>query len=79
MGLTGVIIEASFKIMPIKTSYMKVKKMKYFDIESLMDSMLLMEENSSIVLLLDILDKNVKGILTCANHTSLDDLNKKEN
>ena len=79
MGLTGVIIEASFKIMPIKTSYMKVKKMKYFDIESLMDSMLLMERKFQYsVAWLDILDKNVKGILTCANHASLDDLNKKE-
>ena len=79
MGLTGVIVQTIFQVMPIKTSYMKVKKMKFFDIKKLMKKMIFMEKKCEYsVAWIDISDNDIRGVLTCADHASFEDLNKKQ-
>ena len=69
MGLTGVIIEASFSIIPIKTSKIMVDIYKYKDLDNLMDAMVNSENNYQYsVAWVDSLSKSNKGILTGGNH-----------
>ena len=78
MGLTGVIIEATFSLMPIKTSKMKTNTFKYKDLDDLMDAMINTQDNYQyIVAWVDTLSKKNRGVLTVGNHAVENDLQKK--
>ena len=69
MGLTGVIIEASFSLIPIKTSKILVDIFKYKDLDNLMDAMVNFENDYQYcVAWVDSLSKSNKGIFTGGNH-----------
>ncbi len=69
MGLTGVIIEASFSLIPIKTSKILVDVYKYKDLDDLMDAMVNSENDYQYsVAWVDSLSKSNKGIFTGGNH-----------
>ena len=71
MGLTGVIIEATFSLLPIRTSKISVDTSRHGDIDSLMDEMIVCDKNFQYsVAWLDTLNKNGRGILTCGNHAN---------
>ena len=75
MGLTGVIIEATFKLIPISTSYIKVRSQKFNDIESLMYSMIENDKQYRYsVAWIDSLSSKGKGILTNGDHADLEEL-----
>ena len=77
MGLTGVIIEASFSLIPIKTSKMMVDVFKYKDLDNLMDAMVNADDHYQYtVAWVDSLSKSNKGIFTGGNHALEIDLNK---
>ena len=82
LGLTGIIIEAKISLLKISTAFMKVDTMRFKDIDSLMDRMLNVDKKYNYsVAWIDSLHPNGRGILTCANHASANDLksNKKSN
>ncbi len=79
MGLTGVIIEATFSLIPIKTSKMKTNTSKYKDLDYLMDAMINSQDNYKyIVAWVDSLNKKNRGVLTVGNHAVESDLLKKD-
>ncbi len=75
MGLTGIIIEATFKLIPISTSLIKVDTEKFEDLESLMYAMRKDDEFFRYsVAWIDSLSKKGRGILTKGNHANLEDI-----
>ena len=69
MGLTGVIIEATFKLIPIKTSKIVSNVFKYDDLDNLMCAMVEADKKYQYsVSWVDSLHKNNRGILTCGDH-----------
>ena len=75
MGLTGVIIEATFSLIPITTSLISVDTTRHRDLESLMAAMV--EADSKYrysVAWVDSLDPKGRGVLTCGDHAPLDQL-----
>ncbi|WP_288261482.1 FAD-binding oxidoreductase [uncultured Prochlorococcus sp.] len=79
MGLTGVIIEATFSLIPIKTSKMKANTYKYKDLDDLMDAMTNSQDNYQyIVAWVDSLSQKNRGVLTVGNHADDNDLLKKD-
>ena len=75
MGLTGVIVEATFSLIPITTSLISVDTTRYRDLQSLMSAMLEADENYRYsVAWVDSLDPNGRGVLTCGEHAGLDQL-----
>ena len=69
MGLTGVIIEATFKLIPIKTSKIVSHVFKYDDLDNLMSAMVEADKKYQYsVSWVDSLHKNNRGILTCGDH-----------
>ena len=69
MGLTGVIVEATFSLIPITSSLISVDTTRYRDLESLMAAML--EADSKYrysVAWVDSLDPKGRGVLTCGDH-----------
>ena len=79
MGLTGVIVEATFSLIPIKTSKMITSTYKYKDIDDLMDAMQNSQDNNQyIVAWLDSLSKKNRGILTVGNHAVESDILKND-
>ena len=79
MGLTGVIIEATLSLIPIKTSKISVDTSRHKDIDSLMEKWLVVITFQYSVAWLDTLNKRGRGILTCGNHASPEELKKKVN
>ena len=78
MGLTGVIIEATFKLIPITSSYIKVDTKRFKDLDHLMQEMIEADEKYRYsVAWVDSLHKNFRGVITCGDHLSIKDL--KEN
>ena len=78
MGLTGVIIEATFSLIPIKTSKISVDTSRHRNIDSLMEEMIICDQKFQYsVAWLDTLNKNGRGILTCGNHASPEQLKNK--
>lgn len=78
MGLVGIILEATFKLIPIKTSLMKVNTEKFEDIDSLMNRMI--EADSKFkysVAWVDSLNKRGKSILSTGEHALLKDIQEK--
>ena len=75
MGLTGVIIEASFKLIKIESSLISVDTSRYEDLESLMDAMLLADKKYRYsVAWVDSLHPKSRGVLTCGDHAKSDEL-----
>lgn len=69
MGLTGIIIEASFSLIPIQTSKILVDFSKYKDLDNLMDTMVEAEKNYQYcVAWVDTLSRSNRGIFTGGNH-----------
>jgi decaprenylphospho-beta-D-ribofuranose 2-oxidase len=69
MGLTGVIVEATFSLIPITSSLISVDTTRYRDLESLMAAMV--EADSKYrysVAWVDSLDPKGRGVLTCGGH-----------
>tara|TARA_Y100001968_G_scaffold332612_1_gene391469 strand:- start:1491 stop:2843 length:1353 start_codon:yes stop_codon:yes gene_type:complete len=76
MGLTGVIVEATFDLIPISSSYIKVKTQRFKDIDSLMAEMINADKKYQYsVAWIDTLSKKGRGVLTCGDHAELNDLN----
>ncbi|MFM9104052.1 MAG: FAD-dependent oxidoreductase, partial [Cyanobium sp.] len=65
MGLTGVIVEATFSLIPITSSLISVDSSRYRDLESLMAAMVEADANYRYsVAWLDSLDPKARGVLT---------------
>ncbi len=78
MGLTGIIIEATFSLIPIKTSKISVDTSRHSDIDSLMEEMIICDKKFQYsVAWLDTLNKSGRGILTCGNHASPEQFKEK--
>ena len=79
MGLTGVIVEAKFKLISITSSQIKVYTQKYNDLDSLMESMVENDDNHKYsVAWIDSLSKKGRGILTRGDHADYDEINYKD-
>ena len=77
MGLTGVIVEATFSLIPITSSLISVDTTRYRDLESLMAAMV--EADSKYrysVAWVDSLDPKGRGVLTCGDHAPAEALPK---
>ena len=77
MGLTGVIVEATFSLIPITSSLISVDTTRYRDLESLMAAMV--EADSKYrysVAWVDSLDPKGRGVLTCGDHAPAETLPK---
>jgi decaprenylphospho-beta-D-ribofuranose 2-oxidase len=75
MGLTGVIVEASFSLIPITSSLISVDTTRYRDLESLMTAMVEADANYRYsVAWVDSLDPKGRGVLTCGDHGRLEQL-----
>ena len=69
MGLTGLIIEAKFSLIPIETSFMNVVSQRIDDLDTLMHRM---KENDAKykynVAWIDSLNVNGRGVITSGEH-----------
>jgi decaprenylphospho-beta-D-ribofuranose 2-oxidase len=77
MGLTGVILEATFSLIPITSSLISIDTTRYRDLESLMAAMV--EADSCYrysVAWVDSLDPRGRGVLTCGDHAPAGQLSK---
>ena len=75
MGLTGVIVEATFSLIPITTSLISVDTTRYQDLESLMAAMVEADAKYRYsVAWVDSLDPKGRGVLTCGDHARLEQL-----
>jgi decaprenylphospho-beta-D-ribofuranose 2-oxidase len=69
MGLTGVIVEATFSLIPITSSLISVDTTRYRDLESLMAAMVEADSRYRYsVAWVDSLDPKGRGVLTCGDH-----------
>ncbi len=77
MGHTGVIVEATFSLIPISSSLITVNTSRHENLDSLMAAMLEADMKYRYsVAWVDSLDKNGRGVLTCGEHADFNDLNK---
>ena len=75
MGLTGVIVEAIFSLIPITTSLISVDTTRYRDLESLMGAMVEADlKYRYSVAWVDSLDPKGRGVLSCGDHARLEQL-----
>ena len=75
MGLTGVITEASFRLIPIETSLISVDTDRYGDLDGLMAAMREADTRYRYsVAWVDSLHPAGRGVLTCGEHASLEQL-----
>jgi decaprenylphospho-beta-D-ribofuranose 2-oxidase len=75
MGLTGVIVEATFSLIPITSSLISVDTTRYRDLESLMAAMVEADAKYRYsVAWVDSLDPKGRGVLTCGDHASAEAL-----
>ncbi len=71
MGLTGVIVEATFSLIPITSSLISVDTTRYRDLESLMAAMVEADSRYRYsVAWVDSLDPKGRGVLTCGDHAA---------
>jgi decaprenylphospho-beta-D-ribofuranose 2-oxidase len=79
MGLTGVIVEATFSLIPITSSLISVDTTRYRDLESLMAAMVEADAKYRYsVAWVDSLDPKGRGVLTCGDHASAEALPKSQ-
>ena len=77
MEMGGVIVEATFSLIPITSSLISVDTTRYRDLESLMKAMVEADTKYRYsVAWVDSLDPNGRGVLTCGDHTPVGDLPK---
>lgn len=77
MGLTGVIVEATFSVIPITSSLISVDTTRYRDLESLMAAMVEADTKYRYsVAWVDSLDPKGRGVLTCGDHAPAEALPK---
>ena len=75
MGLTGIIIDATFSIIPIQTSLIKTEISRHDNLDDLMQKMLEADEKYKYsVAWIDSMNNGLRGILTCGNHITNKDL-----
>ena len=75
MGLTGVIVEATFSLIPISSSLISVDTTRHRDLESLMAAMVEADSRYRYsVAWVDSLDPRGRGVITCGDHASADQL-----
>jgi decaprenylphospho-beta-D-ribofuranose 2-oxidase len=75
MGLTGVIVEATFSVIPITTSLISVDTTRYRDLDSLMAAMVEADANYRYsVAWVDSLDPRGRGVITCGDHARVEQL-----
>jgi len=75
MGLTGVIVEVSFALIPIATSLISVDTTRYSSLDALMSAMVAADSRYRYsVAWVDSLDSKGRGVLTCGDHARLDQL-----
>jgi len=73
MGLTGVIVEATFSLIPITSSLISVDTTRHRDLESLMAAMVRADSRYRYsVAWVDSLDPRGRGVLTCGDHAPAD-------
>ncbi len=78
MGLTGVIIEATFELIPIETSLINLFTRNFENIDLLLEAMIEADkEYRYSVAWIDSLHPNLRGILSCGDHALLTDINGK--
>tara|TARA_B100000700_G_scaffold96939_1_gene109091 strand:+ start:1418 stop:2806 length:1389 start_codon:yes stop_codon:yes gene_type:complete len=71
MGLTGIIIDATFSIIPIETSFIKEETKRYRNIDNLMKDMIKMDkEYKYSVAWIDSMNCDFRGVLTSGNHAT---------
>lgn len=69
MGLTGVIVEATFALIPITSSLISVDTTRFQDLEALMVAMVEADSRYRYsVAWVDSLDPRGRGVLTCGDH-----------
>lgn len=69
MGLTGVILEATFSLIPISSSLISVDTTRFQDLEALMGAMVEADSRYRYsVAWVDSLDPRGRGVLTCGDH-----------
>lgn len=77
MGLTGVIVEASFQLIPISTSLISVDTEQHADLESLMAAMIQGDDHYRYsVAWVDSLHRPGRGVLTRGDHATLEQWNE---
>jgi decaprenylphospho-beta-D-ribofuranose 2-oxidase len=77
MGLTGVIVEATFKLIPISSSLISVNTSRHKDLDALMQAMVAADSRYRYsVAWIDSLDPNGRGVLTCGDHAPAEQLPK---
>jgi decaprenylphospho-beta-D-ribofuranose 2-oxidase len=77
MGLTGVIVEATFSLIPITSSLISVDTTRYQDLEPLMTAMVEADAKYRYsVAWVDSLDPRGRGVLTCGDHAPAEALPK---
>ena len=75
MGLTGVIVEATFSLIPITSSLISVDTTRYRDLESLMVAMVEADAKYRYsVAWVDSLDSRGRGVVTCGDHAPVEQL-----
>ncbi len=79
MGLTGVIVEATFSLIPISSSLISVDTNRYRDLESLMAAMVEADRRYRYsVAWVDSLDLKGRGVLTCGDHAPAESIPKSQ-
>ena len=69
MGMTGVILEATFSLIPISSSFISVETSRHENLDDLMDKMVIADKSHRYsVAWVDSLNKNFRGVLTSGNH-----------
>jgi len=77
MGLTGVIVEATFALIPITSSLISVDTTRFQDLESLMAAMVEADSRYRYsVAWVDSLEPKGRGVLTCGDHAPAEALPK---
>ena len=75
MGMTGIILEATFSLIPITSSFISVDTSRHENLDELMEKMIESDEiNRYSVAWVDSLNKNFRGVLTTGNHPAYEDL-----
>lgn len=79
MGLTGVILEATFSLIPITSSQISVDTDRFRDLDALMAAMVEADHRYRYsVAWVDSLDPRGRGVLTCGDHAPLSQLDSSQ-
>ncbi len=80
MGLTGIIIDATFSIIPIETSYIEEETTRCKNIEVLIKEMSEIDTKYKYsVAWIDSMHNDFRGILSCGNHAKISKYNNSKN